>query len=263
MTACVSTCGPPSAPFTMKRTRLDLFLVERGLCESRAKAQALIMAGRVLVDGERAEKAGAAVTPDQSVTISELEHPYVGRGGMKLARAVEVFGIELTDRVCIDVGASTGGFTDVMLRAGARSVYAVDVGHGQLDAKLRTDPRVIVRERLNARFLDPAEFDPRPSFASIDVSFISLRLILEPVLAVLEEPAELVALIKPQFEVGKRDVGKGGIVRDENARAAAVAAVVEYARSLGPEVSEPIESPVRGAEGNVEYLMYARVAGRG
>ena len=243
----------------MKKQRLDVALVERALVETRSKAQSLIMARRVLVNGAFVDKAGAGVTDEDEVRIAELEHPWVGRGGMKLAHALEAFGIEVAGKVCADIGASTGGFTDVMLKKGARKVYAIDVGYGQLDASLRNDPRVVNREKVNARYLQAEDFEDRVEFVSIDVSFISLELILPTVTRFLD--GELVALIKPQFEVGKGDVGKGGIVRDETKRRAAVDSVVAFAREHGYEVNGVIESPVKGAEGNVEFLMHASFRG--
>jgi 23S rRNA (cytidine1920-2'-O)/16S rRNA (cytidine1409-2'-O)-methyltransferase len=239
----------------MNKQRLDVALVERGLVESRAKAQSLIMARRILVNGQHVDKAGASVTEEDELAIEALEHPWVGRGGMKLAHALEQFGIDVRGKVCADIGASTGGFTDVMLKNGAAKVYAIDVGYGQLDVSLRNDPRVVNREKVNARYLDASAFDEPIDFVSIDVSFISLALILPAVATFLR--GELVALIKPQFEVGKHDVGKGGIVRDPAKRAAAVESAVAAARGLGFEVQGVIESPVKGAEGNVEYLMWA------
>ena len=239
----------------MKKQRLDLALVERGLAETRSKAQSLIMARRVTVNGQYVDKAGAGVGSDDAVAIVALEHPWVGRGGMKLAHALAELGIDVRDKVCADIGASTGGFTDVLLKNGARRVYAIDVGYGQLDASLRNDPRVVNREKVNARYLEASDFDEPIDFVSIDVSFISLTLILPAVAKFLR--GELVALIKPQFEVGKGDVGKGGIVRDDARRAAAVDGVVAFARSIGFDVKGVIESPIKGAEGNVEYLMYA------
>lgn len=240
----------------MKKQRLDVALVDRGLADTRSKAQSLIMARRVLVNGQFVDKAGAGVAADDDVRVAELEHPWVGRGGMKLARAIDVFGIDLEGKVCADIGASTGGFTDVMLKHGAAKVYAIDVGYGQLDVSLRNDPRVVNREKVNARYLQPENFDEPVGFVSIDVSFISLKLILPAVAKFLS--GELVALIKPQFEVGRHDVGKGGIVRDEEKRQAAVDGVVAFAREIGFEVGEVIESPIKGAEGNVELLMHAR-----
>jgi len=239
----------------MKKQRLDVALVERGLCETRSKAQSLIMARRILVNGQHVDKAGANVADDDELRIEALEHPWVGRGGMKLAHALREFGISVEGMICADIGASTGGFTDVMLKNGARKVYAIDVGYGQIDVSLRNDPRVINREKVNARYLTAADFEDVIEFVSIDVSFIPLKLILPAVATFLR--GELVALIKPQFEVGKADVGKGGIVRDEIKRAAAVDAVVAFAREIGFDVRGVIESPVKGAEGNVEYLMHA------
>jgi 23S rRNA (cytidine1920-2'-O)/16S rRNA (cytidine1409-2'-O)-methyltransferase len=239
----------------MKKQRLDVALVERGLCETRSKAQSLIMARRILVNGIHVDKAGANVADDDELRIEALEHPWVGRGGMKLAHALREFGISVEGKICADIGASTGGFTDVMLKSGAKKVYAIDVGYGQIDVSLRNDPRVVNREKVNARYLTAADFEDVIEFVSIDVSFIPLKLILPAVATFLH--GELVALIKPQFEVGKADVGKGGIVRDETKRAAAVEAVVTFAGEIGFDVRGVIESPVKGAEGNVEYLMYA------
>jgi 23S rRNA (cytidine1920-2'-O)/16S rRNA (cytidine1409-2'-O)-methyltransferase len=240
----------------MRSARLDVALVERGLVETRSKAQALIMARRVLVNGEFADKAGTQVHEDDELRVAELEHPWVGRGGMKLAHALEHFQIDVAGKVCADIGASTGGFTDVLLKKGAARVYAIDVGHGQLDASLRNDPRVVNREKVNARFLGPSDFDDPIAFVSIDVSFISLKLILPAVAKFLH--GDLVALIKPQFEVGRGEVRKGGIVRDASKRAAAVQSVVDFAKEIDFDVRGVIESPVKGAEGNVEYLMNAK-----
>lgn len=245
----------------MKRARLDAALVERGLVETRSKAQALIMARRVTVNDQYIDKPGAQVASDDELRVVELEHPWVGRGGMKLAGALKDFNISVSGKTCADIGASTGGFTDVMLKSGATKVYAIDVGYGQLDQSLRNDPRVINREKVNARFLSEESFDEPIEFVSIDVSFISLKLILPAVATFLR--GELVALIKPQFEVGKADVGKGGIVRDEVKRREAVDSVVQFAKENGFEVRGVIESPVKGAAGNVEYLMYATTSSYG
>jgi 23S rRNA (cytidine1920-2'-O)/16S rRNA (cytidine1409-2'-O)-methyltransferase len=239
----------------MKRSRLDLALVERGLVETRSKAQALIMARRVTVNDEYFDKPGAQVASDDELRVVELEHPWVGRGGMKLAGALKEFKINVSGKTCADIGASTGGFTDVLLKSGAKRVYAIDVGYGQLDQSLRNDARVINREKVNARFLTAESFDEPIDFVSIDVSFISLTMIL-PAVATFSH-GELVALIKPQFEVGKADVGKGGIVRDEVKRREVVDRIVQFAKENSFEVRGVIESPVKGAEGNVEYLMYA------
>jgi 23S rRNA (cytidine1920-2'-O)/16S rRNA (cytidine1409-2'-O)-methyltransferase len=239
----------------MKKQRLDLVLVERGLVETRSKAQSLIMARRILVNGQFVDKAGATVAGDDEVAVTALEHPWVGRGGMKLAHALRQLGLDVAGKTCADVGASTGGFTDVLLQSGAKKVYAIDVGYGQLDQSLRNDPRVVNREKVNARYLDGSSFEEPIDFVSIDVSFIPLELILPAVAKFLR--GTLVALIKPQFEVGKGEVGKGGIVRDEAKRAAAIAGVTACATALGYTVHTVIESPVTGAEGNVEYLMHA------
>lgn len=239
----------------VKKQRLDLALVERGLAATRARAQSLVMARRVTVNGTVVDKAGASVAEDDALAVVELEHPWVGRGGMKLAAALDAFSISPADLVCADIGASTGGFTDVLLQKGARKVYAIDVGYGQLDAKLRADERVVNREKCNARYLDASDFDDEIGLVSIDVSFISLKLILPAVLEFIAPRGRVVALIKPQFEVGKGEVGKGGIVRDDAVRAVAVEGVVAFAKELGFDVGGLIESPVKGAEGNVEYLV--------
>jgi len=238
------------------RQRLDRLLVERGLAETRAKAQALILAGQVLVDGRRAEKAGQTVAAASQVRVLE-RMPYVSRGGFKLAAALDAFGIQVEGRVCLDVGASTGGFTDCLLQRGARRVYAVDVGRGQLDWKLRQDPRVVVKEGLNARYLRLEDLGERVDLAVCDVSFISARLILPALAGVLKEAGEMVILVKPQFEAGRGQVGKGGIVRDPAVRESACARVVETVGRLGFQ-AEVMESPLPGAEGNLEYLLYAR-----
>ena len=238
------------------RQRLDRLLVERGLAETRAKAQALILAGQVLVDGRRADKAGQAVAASSQVRVLE-GMPYVSRGGFKLAAALDGFEVAVEGRVCLDVGASTGGFTDCLLQRGARRVYAVDVGAGQLDWRLRNDPRVVVKEGLNARYLRPEDLGERVDLAVCDVSFISVTLILPALAGVLKEAGEMVILVKPQFEVGRGQVGKGGIVRDPALRQAACARVEEALRRLGFQ-TRIMESPLAGAEGNVEYLLYAR-----
>jgi 23S rRNA (cytidine1920-2'-O)/16S rRNA (cytidine1409-2'-O)-methyltransferase len=252
---------PPRRDRKRVKTRLDLALVQRGVVDTRSKAQSLIMARRVLVNEHFVDKPGAAVHEDDVLRVAELEHPWVGRGGMKLAHALAHFAIDVVGKTCADIGASTGGFTDVLLEHGAVRVYAIDVGYGQLDISLRNDPRVVTREKVNARFLQGTDFEEPIDFVSIDVSFISLKLILPAVAKFLR--GELVALIKPQFEVGRADVGKGGIVREDAAREAAVQSVVDFARKIGFEVEGVIESPVTGAEGNIEYLMHARFAQRG
>ncbi|MGK2859840.1 MAG: TlyA family RNA methyltransferase [Thermoanaerobaculia bacterium] len=244
----------------MAKQRLDLALVERGLVENRSKAQALILARRIRVNGAYIDKAGAPVKDDDVLELVELEHPWVGRGGMKLAGAFVAFPIDVTDRVCADIGASTGGFTHVLLEQGAAKVHAIDVGHGQLDSSLRENPRVVNREKVNARYLDASDFDEPVRFVSIDVSFISLELILPAVMTFLAPGGDVVALIKPQFEVGKGDVGKGGIVRDPEKREAAVEKVSGIARALGFEIRGLVESPIKGAEGNVEVLLWLQTS---
>ena len=250
------------------KQRLDRLLVESGRVESREKAQALIMAGEVLVNGAKASKAGQMVAADAGIQILS-RMPYVSRGGLKLAAAIEHFGIAVQGRVCLDIGSSTGGFTDCLLQHGAFRVHAVDVGAGQLDWKLRNDPRVVVHERVNARYLTAAEIGESLDLAVCDVSFISVTLILPAVAALLPRSlpqapgspgkggAEMVILIKPQFEVGKGEVGKGGIVRDPAQHRAACDRVERVVEELG-FTTAIIESPILGAEGNKEFLLYAR-----
>lgn len=236
------------------KTRLDRLLVDRGLVESREKAQALIMAGEVRVNGQKAAKPGQAV--DAGAAIELLARPpYVSRGGIKLAGALRHFAIEVAGKVCLDVGASTGGFTDALLQAGAARVHAVDVGTGQLDWKLRTDARVRLHEGINARALDAAEIGEPVALAACDVSFISVTLILPAIAPLLQPDGQLVILIKPQFEAGKGQVGKGGIVRDPTMHRAACERVTAAVEELGFETSL-MESPIRGAEGNKEFLLH-------
>lgn len=242
------------------KSRLDQILVARGLADSREKAQALILAGSVTVNGQKSDKPGRAISEDASIQVAE-RMPYVSRGGFKLKAALDHFSISVQGLNCIDVGASTGGFTDCMLQSGARQVWAVDVGHGQLDWKLRNDPRVIVREGVNARYLDPADFPERFDFATCDASFISVTLLLPRIVELLTEKGEkktgeMVVLVKPQFEVGRDQVGKGGIVRDPALHAAACDQVRQCAEALGFQTSL-IDSPILGAEGNREFLLYA------
>ncbi len=239
------------------KNRLDIELVHRGLVPSRQKAQALILAGQVKVDGRRAEKAGDAVSEEARIEVIE-GLPYVSRGGLKLKAALDNFKISVSGLVCADIGASTGGFTDCLLKEGAVKVYAVDVGYGLIDQKLREDPRVSVMERVNFRHAGAGFLDELVDFASVDVSFISLKLILPPVILNLKPGGSVVVLVKPQFEVGRESVGKGGIVKDEGARERAVREISEFAESLGFEVSGRMESPIKGAKGNIEYLLYLR-----
>jgi 23S rRNA (cytidine1920-2'-O)/16S rRNA (cytidine1409-2'-O)-methyltransferase len=241
-----------------KRERLDVVLVERGLAPSRERARALILAGKVLVSGEAAGKAGTLVAVDDEVALKEADHPYVSRGALKLVRALEAFGVEPSGRVAVDVGASTGGFTDVLLRRGARRVYAVDVGYGQLAWSLRQDARVTLFERENSRYFDAAKLEGNapPDLAVIDVSFISLTLVLPKVVTLLSPASDIIALIKPQFEVGKGEVGKGGVVRDPVKRQATVDKIVAFAAEMGLAPQTPVESPILGPAGNVEYLLH-------
>ncbi|HVX66502.1 MAG TPA: TlyA family RNA methyltransferase [Bryobacteraceae bacterium] len=238
------------------RHRLDQLLVERGLAESRAKAQALILAGEVLVDGKKAAKAGHAVAADARIEV--LRPPrYVGRGGLKLEAALEEFHIDVRGRVCADIGASTGGFTDCLLQHGAAHVYAVDVGTGQLDWKLRNDPRVTVREGINARYLQREDVGEAVDLAVMDVSFISATLVVPAAMALLKDTGEMVILVKPQFEAGRGQVGKGGIVREPEIQAQACERVAKRVEEAGFRTSV-IDSPILGAEGNKEFLLYAR-----
>lgn len=237
------------------KQRLDKLMVERGLAPSREKAQALIMAGQVVVGDHAADKAGQQVTTDAAIRIKGEVLPYVSRGGLKLAKGLDAFNIQVNGRVAIDVGASTGGFTDCLLQRGAARVYAVDVGYGQLAWKLRKDPRVVVLEKTNIRHLQPEQLEPKPDLAVIDASFISLNLVLPPTLALLARPSQVVALVKPQFEVGKGAVGKGGIVRDPRLHDEVLQRMTELAAELGTELLGICESPIQGADGNREFLM--------
>ena len=239
------------------RNRLDVELVRRGLAPSRQKAQALILAGQVRVDGRRAEKAGEPVKEGAGIEVIE-GLPYVSRGGLKLKAALDNFNISVSGLVCADIGASTGGFTDCLLKEGAGKVYAVDVGYGLIDQRLREDPRVIVMERVNFRHAGAGFMGEPVDFASVDVSFISLKLILPSISLNLRPGGQVVALVKPQFEVGRENVGKGGIVKDEGARERAAREICEFAESLGFELSGRMESPIKGAKGNIEYLLYLR-----
>jgi 23S rRNA (cytidine1920-2'-O)/16S rRNA (cytidine1409-2'-O)-methyltransferase len=242
------------------RTRLDLLVVERGLAPSRERARALILAGRVRVDGAVQTKAGTPVSAGAAVELVEQDFPWVGRGGVKLAHALDTFAIPVTGREALDIGASTGGFTDVMLTRGAVRVVALDVGHGQLDWRLRQDPRVVVIERRNARELEPDWLPGKVDLVSIDVSFISLRLILPRVPAVLTAGADIVALVKPQFEAGRDEVGKGGLVKDPAVHAAVLARVTDAAVDCGLRAVATTPSPITGATGNQEFLLHLKPA---
>jgi 23S rRNA (cytidine1920-2'-O)/16S rRNA (cytidine1409-2'-O)-methyltransferase len=247
----------------VKRERIDKLLVERGLADSRTKAQAMVMAGVVLVDEQRVEKPSQQIDPNAAIRIKGGDDPtsrYVGRGALKLEAALREFQIDVAGLTCLDVGASTGGFTDCLLQHGARCVVAIDVGHNQIDWRLRNDPRVEVREGVNARYLKPQEFETKFDLAVMDVSFISATKVLPAIVPLLAEGGAIVTLIKPQFEVGRGEVGGGGVVRDAAKRARVVEEVNAAARSLGLKVVNVIESPIAGAEGNVEFLALYKVS---
>ena len=244
-----------------EKKRLDVLMVERGLAASREKAKALIMAGIVYVNHNKEDKAGASFDPEEAqIEVKGAAIPYVSRGGFKLEKALKVFPIDLTGRTCMDIGASTGGFTDCMLQNGAARVYSIDVGYGQLDWKLRSDPRVVCMEKTNFRYVKPEDLGdgPAPSFASVDVSFIGLDKILPAAKEILSDGGEMVCLIKPQFEAGREKVGKKGVVRDRKVHEEVVMRVTGMAGDLGFEVLGLAYSPIRGPEGNIEYLMYIR-----
>lgn len=241
------------------KERLDVLLVKKGLAPSREKAKAVIMAGSVYVDGQKEDKAGS-VFDEESAQTEVRGHalPYVSRGGLKLEKALKVFPITLTDKICMDIGASTGGFTDCMLQNGAAKVYSVDVGYGQLDWKLRQDDRVVCMEKTNFRYMTPEDIPDVLDFASVDVSFISLDKILTPAYALLKEQGEMVALIKPQFEAGREKVGKKGVVRDPKVHEEVISRIVRHADEVSFEVLDLSYSPIRGPEGNIEYLIHLR-----
>lgn len=243
-----------------KKERLDKLLVDRGLVATRAKARGLIMAGEVSVDGQRVDKPGTAVALDAVLELA-TPLPYVGRGGFKLAGALAAFGIDIAGRICADVGACTGGFTDVMLQNGAARVYAIDVGYGQLDWKLRSDARVVVMERTNARYLEA--LDEPVAFVAVDVSFISLKLILPAVERWLAPQADIVALIKPQFEAGPEQVGKGGIVRDAAVHRDVLRDILTWCREHDLVPQGLVRSSIQGSDGNVEFLVWLTNGGTG
>ncbi len=245
------------------RSRLDVEMARRGLAESRESARKLVMAGRVRVNSRPADKPDLRVHTDTPIEVITAGREYASRGAYKLIGALDHFGVSVEGKRALDVGASTGGFSDVLLARGATSVIALDVGYGQIAARLRNDPRVIVLDRTNIRHVTPGDLPYRPELVTIDVSFISLGIVLPAVLALLGEGAEIIALIKPQFEVGKGKVGKGGIVRDENLRRETVDAILDFARGRGLEVAGAIESPIAGAGGNREYLALMRVKDTG
>ncbi len=239
------------------KTRLDSLLVEKKLAQSGNQARALIMSGRVTVEGRRVEKPGTAVKKDSEVVVEQDPRRFVSRGGLKLEKAITEFNIDVNGKVALDIGASTGGFTDCLLRFGASRVYAFDVGHGQIDWTLRNDKRVIVREKINCRYLQAEDIGEKVEIVTIDVSFISLTMIIEPASSVLAENATLIALIKPQFEVGRKDVGAKGIVRNEDKFKEINEKITFYLSELGFKVKGIIESPIKGSGGNREFLVCA------
>ena len=240
------------------KIRLDVLLVQNGQCESRERAKALIMAGQVYIDNQKCDKAGLQVAADTTVEIRGETLRYVSRGGLKLEKAMQTFPIVLQDKICMDIGASTGGFTDCMLQNGVKKVFAVDVGYGQFAWKLRNDPRVVNMERTNIRYVTPADIGDVLDFASIDVSFISLRLVLPVAKQLLIPGGEVVALIKPQFEAGREQVGKKGVVKDAKIHFSVVESVLSFAAELGFCVAGLSFSPIKGPEGNIEYLVYLK-----
>ena len=238
------------------KERLDVLLVKRNLAESREKAKAVIMSGNVFVDGQREDKAGASFSEEVQIEVKGNTLPYVSRGGLKLEKAMANFDVSVEGKVCTDVGSSTGGFTDCMLQNGARKVYAIDVGRGQLAWKLRQDERVVCMEKTNIRYVTPEDLGERIDFSSIDVSFISLTKVLEPIRNYLQENGQIVALIKPQFEAGREKVGKKGVVREASTHEEVIEKVIDYAKSIGFNVLNLEFSPIKGPEGNIEYLLF-------
>lgn len=240
------------------KERLDVLLVKRNLAESREKAKAIIMSGNVFVEGQREDKAGTTFSEEVGIEIKGNTMPYVSRGGLKLEKAMANFDISMTDKVCTDVGSSTGGFTDCMLQNGARKVFAIDVGRGQLAWKLRTDERVVCMEKTNIRYVTPEDLGEKIDFSSIDVSFISLTKVLGPIRNYLKDDGEIVALIKPQFEAGREKVGKKGVVREIATHYEVVEKIFSYALSIGFAVQAFEFSPIKGPEGNIEYLVHLK-----
>ena len=238
------------------KERLDVLLVQKGLAPSREKAKTMIMEGNVFVDNQREDKAGTFFDPSVNIEIHGNTLRYVSRGGLKLEKAMAQFGITLDDKVCMDIGASTGGFTDCMLQNGAKKVYAVDVGYGQFAWKLRQDPRVVCMEKTNIRYVTQEDIADKINFSSIDVSFISLTKVLGPVKALLADDGQIVCLIKPQFEAGREKVGKKGVVREKSTHLEVIEKVIEFAVSIGFEILNLEYSPIKGPEGNIEYLLY-------
>lgn len=244
--------------FELMKKRLDQFLVEKGYFESRAKAQAMIISGKVLVNEKKIEKAGTLIAADSKIRILGDKLKYVSRGGLKLEKALTEFKITVSDKICIDIGASTGGFTDCLLQSGAKKVYAVDVGYGQLDLKIRNDKRVVVKEKTNARYLSKSDFDESVDIVTIDVSFISLTKILPSIFPLLKENGDVIALVKPQFEAKKEQVSKGGIIKDEKVHKEVLEKVKKSAVEIGFNFIAVCESPIFGADGNKEFLIHLK-----
>ncbi len=241
------------------KERLDVLLVQQGLARSREQAKALIMAGEVLVNGQREDKAGTQIDSTSALTVKGSKLRYVSRGGLKLEKAMQTFfGVSPADKICLDAGASTGGFTDCMLQNGAKKVYAVDVGYGQLDWGLRSDPRVVCMEKTNVRYIHPEDFKEPPSFTTIDVSFISLKKVLDPIRQVMTKTGDIICLIKPQFEAGREKVGKKGVVKDPLVHEEVIQNVITYAQGIDLSSKALTFSPVKGPEGNIEYLLHLK-----
>ena len=243
------------------KERLDVLLTKRNLAASREKAKALIMAGVVYVNGQKEDKAGTTFEDTAAIEVRGNTLPYVSRGGLKLEKAVSHFDLDLKGRICMDVGASTGGFTDCMLQNGAKKVFAIDVGRGQLDWKLRNDPRVVCMEKTNIRYVTPEDIGEPVDFSSIDVSFISLTKVLTPIRDYLKADGEIVALIKPQFEAGREKVGKKGVVREKSTHREVIRKVMDHAQSIGFDLCALDFSPIKGPEGNIEYLIHLKKSG--
>ena len=247
----------------VEKERLDVLLVQQGLANSRELAKAYIMAGNVYVDGQKEDKAGTKVAVTAKLEVKGNQMKYVSRGGYKLEKAMDVFGIRLDGKICLDIGASTGGFTDCMLQNGASKVYSVDVGYGQFAWKLRQDERVVCMEKTNIRYVKPEDIADRLDFASVDVSFISLTKVLEPARELLNDNGEMVCLIKPQFEAGREKVGKKGVVRDKAVHEEVIHKVIDFAVEIGFHILNLEYSPIKGPEGNIEYLVYIRKEAEG
>ncbi len=242
----------------MKKVRLDSLLVDRNIFDSREKAKRSIMSGIVFVDGQRSDKAGLKVDPEVTVEIKGRSLPFVSRGGLKLKKAVEEFGLDLSNKVCIDIGSSTGGFTDCMLQEGAAKVYSIDVGYGQLDYKLREDPRVVVMERTNIRNVTVEDLQEKVDFISVDVSFISLKLVLPVAKQLLNDQGSMVVLIKPQFEAGREKVGKNGVIRDAYTHREVLTEVITFLQGQNLPIAQLSFSPIQGPKGNMEFLAFIK-----